>query len=138
MSDSDDDCRPTELSPELLAALSPEARAALQEVMAARASEATGAASAADETPAGVSENWNLSQFWYSKATSNKLAAEILRAVEATGKRGPIACLSCPSTYMALKVRVLWLPLCIEALYGDIMCCGSTGHAAAWKRGCSV
>lgn len=101
---SDDDSGPVALTPDLLALLSPEAAAALQEVMAARALEAAGEATVDPDATAGVSENWNLSQFWYTRATSDTLAKEILRAADASGHAGPIACLSCPSTYMALKV----------------------------------
>jgi hypothetical protein len=114
-SDSDGDA-PT-LSEELLAELRPEARAALEEALAAKnarkasaaaaRSAAGGVAGAGSAGVAGVavSEDWHLSQFWYSADTSRMLAAEVLRAVDASGRRGPIACLSCPSTHAALVVR---------------------------------
>jgi Probable N6-adenine methyltransferase len=115
MSDSDDDFSPPALTPELLAMLSPEARAALQDVLATKALDASGEAPEGKESAAGVSENWNLSQFWYSKVTSDLLAREMLKAVESSGITGPIACLSCPSTYNALRVGRVWL-----TLYGSI------------------
>ena len=46
------------------------------------------------------SEDWNLSQFWYSEETSKTLARECLRCV---GPNGSIACISAPSVYVAIK-----------------------------------
>ena len=46
------------------------------------------------------SEDWNLSQFWYSEETSKTLAKECLRCV---GPNGSIACISAPSVYVAIK-----------------------------------
>ena len=46
------------------------------------------------------SEDWNLSQFWYSEETSKALAKECLRCV---GPNGSIACISAPSVYVAIK-----------------------------------
>ncbi|OQV23117.1 putative Protein-lysine N-methyltransferase N6AMT2 [Hypsibius exemplaris] len=46
-----------------------------------------------------VSENWQLSQFWYLEATSKTLAEEVLLACQ-DGEW--VACLSCPSLYKSL------------------------------------
>ena len=44
-------------------------------------------------------EDWNLSQFWYSEETSKTLAKECLRCAG----NGKIACISAPSIYVAIK-----------------------------------
>ncbi|XP_062910248.1 EEF1A lysine methyltransferase 1 [Mobula hypostoma] len=50
-----------------------------------------------------VEENWQLSQFWYSDETADRLAQE---AIEAVGGGGRIACISVPSVYQ--KLKQLW------------------------------
>ena len=52
---------------------------------------------AADKDP--FAEDWGLSQFWYTKETASKVAAEATRAA----KGGRIACLACPSLFRALQ-----------------------------------
>ncbi|CAG2240743.1 EEF1AKMT1 [Mytilus edulis] len=47
-----------------------------------------------------ISEDWQLSQFWYNETTATRLAEEALRAV---GEQGSIACLSSPTAYKKLR-----------------------------------
>jgi len=46
-----------------------------------------------------VSEDWQLSQFWYTESTATALAKE---ALAAAGDGGRVACVSCPTLYKAL------------------------------------
>merc|ERR1719283_45140 len=46
-----------------------------------------------------VSEDWQLSQFWYTDSTAIALAKE---ALAAAGENGRVACVSCPTLYKAL------------------------------------
>jgi len=46
-----------------------------------------------------VSEDWQLSQFWYTESTASALALE---ALSAAGPSGRIACVSCPTLYKAI------------------------------------
>lgn len=46
-----------------------------------------------------VSEDWQLSQFWYTESTATALAKEALAAAGPTGR---IACVSCPTLYKAI------------------------------------
>merc|ERR1719379_991436 len=46
-----------------------------------------------------VTEDWQLSQFWYTDATAASLAKE---ALTAAGDRGRVACVSCPTLYKAI------------------------------------
>ncbi|KHN78519.1 N(6)-adenine-specific DNA methyltransferase 2, partial [Toxocara canis] len=48
----------------------------------------------ANQQKENIEENWQLSQFWYSKETAEKLAAECVSAVNDGGR---IACISCPT-----------------------------------------
>jgi hypothetical protein len=48
----------------------------------------------------GISEVWNLSQFWYSQETADFLANAAIRHA---GVSGSIACLSTPTLFRALK-----------------------------------
>jgi len=49
-----------------------------------------------------VSEDWGLSQFWYTEETANKLAKEaLLQLGEDSSKR--VACVCTPSIFVALK-----------------------------------
>ncbi|KAM5288145.1 EEF1A lysine methyltransferase 1 [Ctenodactylus gundi] len=47
-----------------------------------------------------IEENWQLSQFWYSRETALRLAQE---AIAAVGDGGRIACVSAPSVYQMLR-----------------------------------
>ena len=58
------------------------------------------------QTIENISEDWQLSQFWYDEVTSYDLAKEVLRlATESADNSnvGSIACVSCPTLYIALK-----------------------------------
>eukprot|EP00096_Caligus_rogercresseyi_P009144 TRINITY_DN3053_c0_g1_i2.p1 TRINITY_DN3053_c0_g1~~TRINITY_DN3053_c0_g1_i2.p1 ORF type:complete len:225 (+),score=66.58 TRINITY_DN3053_c0_g1_i2:40-714(+) len=57
-----------------------------------------------------VSEDWQLSQFWYSEETAQALAEEAIRA----SNGGLIACISCPTLYIALKK---YFPQCEDRFY---------------------
>jgi len=46
-----------------------------------------------------VSEDWQLSQFWYTESTAIALAKE---ALAAAGENGRVACVSCPTLYKAI------------------------------------
>eukprot|EP00741_Cyanophora_paradoxa_P001360 tig00000480_g1316.t1 len=46
-----------------------------------------------------VSEDWGLSQFWYSEETSSALAEEALEVSDG----GPVCCISSPSAFRALR-----------------------------------
>uniref|UniRef100_A0A914VAB6 Protein-lysine N-methyltransferase n=1 Tax=Plectus sambesii TaxID=2011161 RepID=A0A914VAB6_9BILA len=52
----------------------------------------------ADAADAPISENWQLSQFWYDERTADALARECLLAVDG----GSIACVSCPTLFERL------------------------------------
>jgi putative transposon-encoded protein len=75
-----------------------------------RDEERVGAAAAAvvvdengvDFSKVAFSEDWQMSQFWYDDATAEALARECWRAVGCDGV-GNIACVSCPTLYIALK-----------------------------------
>ena len=49
-----------------------------------------------------VSENWNLSQFWYSAETAKTVAEEVLTL--SGGVHARVACIACPTLYVYLKV----------------------------------
>lgn len=49
-----------------------------------------------------VSEDWNLSQFWYSPETAKTVAEEVLTLCG--GVHARVACISCPTLYVYLKV----------------------------------
>ena len=52
------------------------------------------------------SEDWQMSQFWYDDATARAFADECVRIGEEVGKSKEevkIACISCPTLYIALK-----------------------------------
>ena len=50
-----------------------------------------------------VSEDWQLSQFWYDDETALSLAKEVVRLTQLVGKDASVACISCPTLYTALK-----------------------------------
>jgi len=62
-----------------------------------------------------VSEDWQLSQFWYTESTASALARE---ALAAAGQSGRIACVSCPTLYKAI-VDVLRTNPSTEAATAD-------------------
>ncbi|KAL6484822.1 hypothetical protein MHYP_G00068670 [Metynnis hypsauchen] len=92
MSDSDDDV------PQLSAA----ALAALREFYAERTTETKQDQPALTDsyTVGSFTEDWHMSQFWYSDETAARLAEE---AIQQAGKQGRIACVSTPSVYQKLK-----------------------------------
>ncbi|XP_028656392.2 EEF1A lysine methyltransferase 1 [Erpetoichthys calabaricus] len=47
-----------------------------------------------------IEEDWQLSQFWYSDDTAERLAKEVISAI---GRGSKIACISAPSIYQKLK-----------------------------------
>lgn len=49
-----------------------------------------------------VSEDWRLSQFWYSPETATTVAQEVLALCGAADAR--VACIACPTLYVYLKV----------------------------------
>ena len=85
--------------------------AILRQVLAAK--EAASAAAAAEATDTDVSlltsESWQISPVWYTPETSAALANEVLRLAEgvrasrADSSPVRVACLSCPSTFKALR-----------------------------------
>lgn len=96
--DSDDDDVPQ---------LSSNALAALQEFLQERQAQETLEMGVEEDTQNDeqqsqlrhVSEDWQLSQFWYTKSTATSLAKE---ALAAAGPKGRIACVSCPTLYKAI------------------------------------
>ncbi|XP_020220426.1 EEF1A lysine methyltransferase 1-like [Cajanus cajan] len=48
-----------------------------------------------------VSEDWRLSQFWYSAETATTVAQEVLTLCAAANSR--VACIACPTLYAYLK-----------------------------------
>ena len=50
-----------------------------------------------------LSEDWQLSQFWYDDETALSLAREVGRLAEEIGKDVSVACVSCPTLYIAIK-----------------------------------
>ena len=50
-----------------------------------------------------LSEDWQLSQFWYDEETAFDLAKEVVRLAEVIGGSASIACISCPTLYSAIK-----------------------------------
>ena len=49
-----------------------------------------------------ISEDWQLSQFWYDEVTAFDFASEVMR-VAGDSPEFKIACVSCPTLYMAIK-----------------------------------
>ena len=49
-----------------------------------------------------ISEDWQLSQFWYDDVTAFDFASEVMR-VAGGSPEFKIACVSCPTLYMAIK-----------------------------------
>ena len=50
-----------------------------------------------------ISEDWQLSQFWYDEETALSLAKEIVRLSSTLGKEVSVACVSCPTLYLAIR-----------------------------------
>ena len=93
-------------------ALRPEAAAALASFLADREAAATADPHAPD---------YGLSQFWYTDATADAVAAAVVGAL---GPAGRVACVSCPSLFKAL----LRLEAAAAAGAGD---CGAGGVGAS-------
>jgi hypothetical protein len=107
MADADDD----------MPRLSSHALAALREFMAESVliHRRPGAAAAKDRLPdeteeeeeedsrCVLPEDWRLSQFWYDPRTSFVVSQELEHLSKASDS--PVACISCPSLYVELKVR---------------------------------
>ncbi len=55
-----------------------------------------------DLTIDSFTEDWQLSQFWYDDDTADKLADECVRAA---GEGGSIACISCPTLFLAIRKK---------------------------------
>ena len=55
------------------------------------------------DTFSNLSEDWQLSQFWYDEKTSSDLANEVMKLAEAKGLNTSIACISCPTLYTSIK-----------------------------------
>ncbi|RYR15673.1 hypothetical protein Ahy_B04g072576 [Arachis hypogaea] len=49
-----------------------------------------------------VSEEWRLSQFWYSVETAKTVAKEVLKLCNGS-VISPVACIACPTLYAYLK-----------------------------------
>ncbi|XP_057744136.1 uncharacterized protein LOC130962066 [Arachis stenosperma] len=49
-----------------------------------------------------VSEDWRLSQFWYSAETAKTVAEEVLKLCNGS-VNSPVACIACPTLYAYLK-----------------------------------
>ena len=50
-----------------------------------------------------VSEDWQLSQFWYDDETALTLAKEVVRLADILGEDASVACISCPTLYTAIR-----------------------------------
>ncbi|KAI4348831.1 hypothetical protein L6164_009504 [Bauhinia variegata] len=83
--------------------LSSQALTALKEFLAEQNQSITDpdVATGGDTEVALVSEDWRLSQFWYSEETANTLAEEVLSLCK--GEDSRVACISCPTLYAYLK-----------------------------------
>lgn len=79
--------------------LCPETLAALKDFISEQ-SRTGSSVPATHAISSGLSEDWHLSQFWYSEATASFLAREALRCSSPCGR---IACLSTPTLYRSLK-----------------------------------
>lgn len=64
-----------------------------------------------------VSENWNLSQFWYQKETAETISEEIVSISKKGSSSSSIACLACPTLYAYLKVFISFLICFIKILF---------------------
>eukprot|EP01116_Phalansterium_solitarium_P008778 TRINITY_DN22740_c0_g1_i1.p1 TRINITY_DN22740_c0_g1~~TRINITY_DN22740_c0_g1_i1.p1 ORF type:complete len:218 (-),score=71.13 TRINITY_DN22740_c0_g1_i1:19-672(-) len=98
--------------------LSADTLAVLQEFLQEKAR----AAEIEDSDDVFVSEDWQLSQFWYTEETSRVLAEEAVRE----SKGGSIVCVSAPSIFRALKklqvpnkIVLLEFDTRFGQLYGD-------------------
>jgi hypothetical protein len=106
--DDDADAAPA-LSEELLAMLSPEARAALDAHRASQREAAAALAAAQADGSTEIGEDFGLSQFWYSDESAEEMAqvtvaaARLQRPDASPSNPLRIACISAPSAYKALK-----------------------------------
>lgn len=90
--DDDDDDGPLALSSQTFAALAEFYREQEER------EQLRGSAGTVEEED--LKEDWQLSQFWYSKETADRLARIVLKVV---GSSGRIACVSAPTLYRHLK-----------------------------------
>lgn len=87
--------------------LSSQALAALKEFLAEQSHSVADSdvETGGDSEVALVSEDWRLSQFWYSAETAKTLAEEILTLCEGNVD-SRVACIACPTLYAYLKVNL--------------------------------
>lgn len=93
--------------------LSSHALAALKEFLSERQSHSVADSDAVDSEVALVSEDWRLSQFWYSGETAETVAEEVLTLCDGVVD-SRVACIACPTLYAYLKVIsliLIWIPL---------------------------
>ncbi len=131
MSDLERLRKAAELAKSLENELSPEALAALKLALGERSAAAEAAAKENDVVETGsvlaTTEDYQLSQFWYSEETgvslanlSRELAAEILSSESSLSssslqdRKAVIACLSCPSVFKALLAVERDSPLAVK------------------------
>lgn len=69
------------------------------------AAESHGTETAPASTPALISEDWRMSQFWYDHHTAQTLAQEVLTLCKSDSQSlsTRVACVACPSLYAYLK-----------------------------------
>ncbi|XP_047972442.1 EEF1A lysine methyltransferase 1 [Salvia hispanica] len=85
---------------------------ALKEFLAEQNQAAAAAEEAVDadgEEVSLVTENWNLSQFWYNRQTAETIAAEVA-ALSETLISPRVVCIACPTLYAYLKKIVPGIP----------------------------
>lgn len=72
------------------------------------AAESHGTETAPASTPALISEDWRMSQFWYDHHTAQTVAQEVLTLCKSDSHSVStrVACVACPSLYAYLKVIV--------------------------------
>ena len=99
-SDSVDDDDPPVLSSHALAALKEFLAEPNRSISSADSD--VEAAAGGDSEVSLVSEDWRLSQFWYSAETAKTLAEEVIALCQGGNFR--VACIACPTLYAYLKV----------------------------------
>ena len=73
-----------------------------------------------EELPSVLPEDWRLSQFWYDPQTSFEVSQELDFLSKSLDS--PIACISCPSLYVELKVYLsIRLPFTCDDLYACLL-----------------
>ncbi|XP_071690531.1 uncharacterized protein [Rutidosis leptorrhynchoides] len=58
-----------------------------------------------------VTENWNLSQFWYDRETAETVAREVHALFTSMDSKPSVACIACPTLYAYLKKMHRDLPV---------------------------